>query len=318
MKIKSYEQLTHNYTFSERSIVKNPKPSFKHLTYNDTFWAVIFLSPNLIGFLFFIFLPVLASLGLSFTEWDLLGDLKWIGLGNYKELISDQVFWKVLWNTVYYTLGTVPTGIIISLGLAIALNQKIKGVKLFRAVYFLPVISSTVAVGMIWQWLYNPEFGLLNYLLSLVDIHGPSWLTSTSWAMPAVMITCIWKSLGFNMLLFLAGLQGISDSYYEAAEIDGAGWWAKFRNITLPLLSPTTFFVVVMSIINSFQVFDQIFVMTQGGPARYTSVLVHYLYQNAFEYFKMGYASAIAYILFFIVFVITIFQLRHSKSWVVY
>lgn len=308
--IKTSAQITYSEPFTRKSV--------KRLTYNDSFWAFLFLSPNLIGFLAFIFLPVLASLGLSFVQWDLLSEIKWIGLGNYKELSSDPIFWKVMWNTVYYTLGTVPTGIIISLALAIALNQKLKGVKLFRAVYFLPVISSTVAVGMIWQWLYNPEFGLVNYLLSLIGIPGPSWLTSTSWAMPAVILTSIWKGLGFNMLLFLAGLQGIPESYYEAAEIDGAGWWAKFRNVTLPLLSPTTFFVVVMSIINSFQVFDQIFVMTQGGPARCTSVLVHYLYQNAFEYFKMGYASAIAYVLFFIVFVLTMIQLRYSKSWVVY
>ncbi len=286
--------------------------------YSDYFWAAVFLVPNFLGFLVFILWPVIASFGLSFTSWDLLTPVKWIGLQNYQTLISDQVFWKVLWNTIYYTIGTVPVGIIISLCLAIALNQKIKGVKIFRAAYFLPVITSTVAVAVVWQWLYNPQFVLLNYLLSLVGVQGPSWLTSITWAMPAVIITSIWKGLGFNMLLFLAGLQGISETYYEAARIDGAGWWAQFKNITIPLLSPTTFFVVIMSIINSFQVFDQIYIMTEGGPARSTSVLVHYLYQNAFQYFKMGLASAIAYVLFFLVFAITLVQLKRSKNWVVY
>ena len=286
--------------------------------YSDYFWAALFLLPNLLGFLVFIFWPLIASFGLSFTSWDLLTPIKWVGLENYKTLISDQVFWKVLWNTIYFTVGNVPVGIILSLFLAIALNQKIKGITIFRAVYFLPVISSTVAVAIVWQWLYNPQFGLLNYLLSLVGIDGPNWLSSTTWAMPAVIITSIWRGLGFNMLLFLAGLQGIPETYYEAAKIDGANWWVLFKNITIPLLSPTTFFVVVISIINSFQVFDQIYIMTAGGPARSTSVLVHYLYQNAFQYFKMGYASAIGYVLFFLVFTVILIQLKRSKNWLVY
>lgn len=291
---------------------------YKRIMYSDYFWAAVFLLPNFIGFLIFILFPVLASFGLSFAQWDLLGDISWIGLSNYQELISDKIFIQVLWNTIYFTVGTVPFGIIISLFLAIALNQKIIGVKFYRGAYFLPVISSTVAVAVVWQWLYNPEFGLLNYILDLFGISGPNWLSSTTWAMPAVIITSIWKGLGFNMLLFLAGLQGIPQTYYEAAEIDGANWFAKFWHITIPSLSPTTFFVVIMSIIGSFQVFDVIYVMTEGGPARSTSVLVHYLYQNAFEYFRMGYASAIAYVLFFLVFTVTLIQLKRQKNWVVY
>ena len=292
--------------------------SSKKITQSNAFWAFVFLSPNLLGFLGFLLLPVLASFGLSFLEWDLLSPAKWVGFRNYIGLFKDQVFIKVLWNTVYYTLGTVPVGIFISLLLAIALNKKIRGMKIYRALYFLPVISSYVAVAVVWQWLYNAEFGLLNYLLGLIGIKGPSWLSSITWAMPAVMVTSIWKQLGFNMLLFLAGLQGIPSTYYEAAEIDGAGKLMQFRKITVPLLSSTTFFVVVISIINSFQVFDQIFIMTEGGPARSTSVLVHYLYQNAFEYFKMGYASAIAYVLFFLVFIITMVQMKYSDNWVIY
>ncbi len=290
----------------------------KKITQSNNFWAFVFLTPNLLGFLAFLLIPVLASFGLSFLEWDLLSPAKWAGFKNYIGLFKDQVFLKVLWNTVYYTLGTVPLGIILSLLLAIALNKKLRGMKIYRALYFLPVISSYVAVAVVWQWLYNAEFGLLNFLLSKIGIRGPSWLSSTKWAMPAVMVTSIWKQLGFNMLLFLAGLQGISSTYYEAAEIDGAGKMTQFFRITVPLLSSTTFFVVVMSIINSFQVFDQVFIMTEGGPARSTSVLVHYLYQNAFEYFKMGYASAIAYILFFIVFIITMVQMKFSDNWVIY
>lgn len=290
----------------------------KKFLYKDSAWAIVLLLPNLLGFLIFTLLPVIASFLLSFTDWDMMKPIQFIGLQNYSDLFKDQIFIKVLWNTLYFSFVTVPIGIVLSLFLATALNQHIRGIKLYRAAYFLPVISSMVAVAVIWQWIYNPEYGVLNFLLSLVGIKGPSWLSSVTWAMPAVMLTSIWKGLGFNMLLFLAGLQGISDSYYEAADIDGAKWFEKFRYITVPLLSPTTFFVTVMAIIGSFQVFDSVFLMTQGGPARSTSVLVHYLYQNAFQYFRMGYASAIAYILFFLVLIFTLIQLRSQKKWVVY
>ena len=293
-------------------------PLSKRLVYSDIFWAAVLLCPNLIGFLVFMLFPMVASFGLSFVKWDLLTPAQWYGLGNYRDLIADPTFRKVLWNTIYYTIGSVPIGIVISFFLALALNQKIPFVKAYRAVYFLPVITSMVAVGIVWQWIYNPEFGLVNYLLGLVGIQGPTWLSSVKWAMPAVILVSIWKGLGFNMVLFLAGLQGIPDVYYEAAEIDGASWLQKMWHITIPLISPTTLFVVIMSVIGSFQAFDLVYVMTKGGPARSTSVLVHYLYQCAFEYFKMGYASAMAYVLFFLVFGVTLLQLRSSKSWVVY
>lgn len=291
---------------------------WKRVLYKDGFWAAVLLLPNLLGFLAFTLFPIVASFLLSFTEWDLLQPIKWVGLKNYIELFNDNVFKQVFWNTIVFTAVSVPLGIILSLLLAVALNQKIKGVKFYRAAYFLPIISSMVAVAVIWQWIYNPEYGLLNFLLSLVGIKGPSWLSSTVWALPAVIITSIWKGLGFNMLIFLAGLQGIPESYYEAAEMDGANAFAKFRYITVPLLSNTTFFVTVMSIIGSFQVFDSVFLMTQGGPGRSTSVIVHYLYQNAFQYFRMGYASAIAYVLFFLVFVITMIQFWRQKKWTIY
>jgi multiple sugar transport system permease protein len=224
----------------------------------------------------------------------------------------------VFWNTIYFAGVSVPLGIVCSLLLAVALDQGANFKKFYRAAYFLPVVSSMVAVAVVWQFIYNPEYGLFNYFLSLLGIKGPNWLTSTVWAMPAVIITSVWKNVGFNMLIFLAGLQGISNDYYEAAELDGANLRQKFFYITIPLLSPTTFFVTVMSFIGSFQVFDTVFLMTQGGPARSTSVIVHYLYENAFKYFNMGYASAMAYVLFFMVFLITMIQLWRQRKFGLY
>ncbi|WP_307847861.1 carbohydrate ABC transporter permease [Metabacillus bambusae] len=286
----------------------------KKLFYKDSTWAIILLLPNILGFIMFTLWPVVASFFLSFTEWDLLQPIKFVGLKNYIDLFQDETFIKVFWNTIYFTVASVPLGIVFSLMLAIALNQGLRGIKFYRAAYFLPVISSMVAVAVIWQWIYNPEYGVLNFILSLVGIEGPSWLTSTTWAMPAVIITSIWKGVGFNMLLFLAGLQAIPEHYYEAADIDGATWFNKFWNITLPLLSPTTFFVTVMAVINSFQVFDSVYLMTQGGPARSTSVMVHYIYENAFQFFRMGYASAMSYVLFFVIAIITLIQFWRQKK----
>ncbi|RUS48525.1 carbohydrate ABC transporter permease [Cohnella sp. AR92] len=290
----------------------------KSLAYKDGFWAFLMLLPNVLGFLLFLLAPVLATFAISFSDWNLTDDFRFNGFDNYKELASDPVFHKVLGNTFYFTLVSVPIGIVLSLLLAVFLNQKLRFIRFYRAAFFIPVISSMVAVSVIWQWIYNPEFGLLNYALSWFGIDGPAWLTSPKWAMPAVIITSIWKSLGFNMLLFLAGLQSISESYYEAADIDGARWYSKFARITVPLLSPTTFFVTVMSIINSFQVFDMAYLMTQGGPARSTSVLVYYVFQNAFQYFRMGYASAMAYVLFFIVLIVTFIQFWRQRKWSIY
>ncbi|MBW5445337.1 ABC transporter permease subunit [Cohnella sp. CFH 77786] len=290
----------------------------KPLLYKDGFWAFLMLLPNIAGFLMFLLLPVLATFVISFTGWNLTDSFRFNGIDNYKELFQDPVFGQVLGNTFYFTIASVPIGIALSLFLAVFLNQKLALVRFYRAAFFIPVISSMVAVAVIWQWIYNPEFGLLNYALSWFGIDGPAWLTSTRWAMPAVIITSIWKSLGFNMLIFLAGLQSISESYYEAADIDGAKWYSKFWRITVPLLSPTTFFVTVMSVINSFQVFDTAYLMTQGGPARSTSVLVYYIFQNAFQYFRMGYASALAYVLFFIVLIITFLQFWRQKKWSIY
>ena len=285
----------------------------KEMLYRDKIWVLILLFPNLLIFLIFTVVPVVATLGISFTSWDLLGSMEWIGIKNYVELFQDETFLKVTGNTFYFTAVSVPLCLIISFLMAVLLDSKIKFLKLWRAIYFLPVISSMVVVAIVWNWLYNPQFGLVNYFLSLIGIEGPAWLSDTTWAMPAVIITNIWKNMGYNMMLFLAGLQSISNNYYEAAELDGANFWQKTRYITLPMISFTTLFVVITSVIGSFQVFDLVMMMTDGGPARSTSVMVHYLYQNAFSYFKMGYACAQAVVLTLIVLVLTLLQFKFVR-----
>ncbi len=285
----------------------------KEMLYRDKIWVLILLFPNLLIFLIFTVFPVVATLGISFTSWDLLGSMEWIGIKNYVELFQDETFLKVTGNTFYFTAVSVPLCLIISFLMAVLLDSKIKFLKLWRAIYFLPVISSMVVVAIVWNWLYNPQFGLVNYFLSLIGIEGPAWLSDTTWAMPAVIITNIWKNMGYNMMLFLAGLQSISNNYYEAAELDGANFWQKTRYITLPMISFTTLFVVITSVIGSFQVFDLVMMMTDGGPARSTSVMVHYLYQNAFSYFKMGYACAQAVVLTLIVLVLTLLQFKFVR-----
>ena len=264
-------------------------------------------------FAVFILYPLVASFGLTFTDWDLNSPLNWVGLDNIARMLSDPTAAKVFRNTIYFTAVTVPILIALPLALAVAMNQRIRGMRFFRAAYFLPVISSMVAVSMVWQWMYNTDFGLVNYGLSFLGITGPSWLSTQEWAMPAVMLTSIWKNIGFNMMLFLAGLQGIPTLYYEAAELDGANWLSRFRYITFPLLAPTTLFVTVITIINSLQVFDQVVVMTGGGPSRSSSVLVHYIYQNGFKFYQMGYASALGWGLTIFILGLTLIQFRISK-----
>ena len=292
--------------------------TLREMTYRDSFWVIIFLGPNLAGFLIFTLWPVIMTFVLSLCSYDILSPMKFIGMQNYQNLFQDEVFLKVFKNTWVYTLTTVPIGVTLSLFLAIALDKSDRGIRFFRGAYFIPVISSMVSIGVVWQWLYNPEFGLINDLLARIGIDGPMWLTSDKTAMISLIIVSIWKNLGYNMLIFLAGLQSIERNYYEAAEIDGASWWQQFRSITVPLLTPTTFFVLVMAFIGSFQVFDLVMMMTQGGPGRATSVVVHYLYQNAFKFFKMGYASAMAYVLFAVILVVTGIQMLFQKKWVNY
>ncbi len=281
--------------------------------------AYVLLLPTLLGLMVFTLGPVVASFLISFTKWDLTSPPVWVGLGNYHAMaVLDDLSRVSLLNTIYYVAVTVPAGVLLSLLLAVAMNQKIRGIVLYRTAYFLPVISSTVAVSLLWQWLYHPEYGLLNYLLGLVGLPPSKWLADPASAMPAVMIVSVWRGLGFNMVILLAGLQGVPQELYDAAAIDGAGAVDAFRHVTLPMLSPTLFFVTVLSIISSFQVFDQTYVMTRGGPLNATTTIVFYIFRQAFEWFHMGYAAALGYVLFAIILAFTLLQFRIQASWVHY
>ncbi|MBP1631586.1 MAG: ABC-type sugar transport system, permease component [Bacteroidetes bacterium] len=265
----------------------------------DFLSALLFLSPTLVIFTAFILFPVFFSFYLSFHSWNMFsGDTTFVGLENYSRMIQDAEFWQVLGNTAVYTFGTIPINMALSLWVAYLLNKKLKGKKFLRTAFFAPVIISPVAAAVIWRWMYDPNFGLVNYLISFLGIGSINWLNEPTAAMFALIIMGVWKTFGINMILFSAGLQGIPDNYYEAAELDGAGKWAKFYHITIPMLAPTTFFIMIMSMISSFQVFDIVYVLTSGGPMGSTKVLVFYVYEYAFKFFEMGYASAISYFLF--------------------
>jgi len=273
----------------------------------------VLLLPSLIGMGAFYLLPVAASLVLSFAEWDLLTPIKWIGLDNYAAILNDGTMWQALRNTILFILGYLPSVVVLGLALALLLNRRLKGRTIFRAIYFVPVVTSWVAVSLIWKWLLNPQYGLINYGLSLIGIKGPGWLFDPNWALPGVILTSIWKDMGFVTVIYLAGLQEIPEHLFEAAALDGATPWQRFRTITWPMLAPTTFFVTTISLISSFQVFDQVWIMTQGGPAGATSTMVELIYKNAFSYSKMGYASAISWVLFLFIFTVTIAQNRLQK-----
>jgi multiple sugar transport system permease protein len=281
------------------------------------FW--LFILPWLIGFIVFSAGPIVASMGISLTEYSILQPPVFIGLENYKQLFNDELFYKAVFNTVYYVGVSVPLGVTLAFLMAIALNQKLRGQTWFRTIFYLPSVVSGIAVALLWGWLLNPDFGLINYLLSLVGIQGPKWLYSTTWAMPSIILMSLW-GVGGSMVVFLAGLQGIPEHLYEAAELDGAGEWGKFWNVTVPMISPVIFFNMIVTIIFAFQIFDQVYIMTsgKGGPANATLVYVLYLYRQGFEYFKMGYASALALILFLIVLGITVFQFSVARRWVYY
>lgn len=280
----------------------------------QTGWLGLFLLPGLLGLLVFTIGPLLASLVLTLFQWDLLTPPKFVGFANFVRISQDKTFWSALRHTLGFIAGYLPLVIVCSLGIALALNAPLRGIVVIRTAFFLPVVSSWVAVALLWSWLFNPKFGLVNYVLSLLGVAGPGWLFDPVWAMPAIILTSVWKDLGFVMVLFLAGLQAIPHDYYEAASLDGANRWQQFIAITLPLLAPTSFFVTIISLINSFQVFDQVWVMTEGGPAGATTVLVEQVVKRAFRYGEMGYASAISWVLFAIVFVVTLLQFRLQRT----
>jgi multiple sugar transport system permease protein len=271
-------------------------------------WIVFFLLPSMAGMLAFVIGPILASAVLTLFEWDLLTDPKFVGLANFRRLFHDEDIWLALRHTLTFIVGYVPSVMVLALLLALVLDAKLKGMSFFRTAFFLPVVSSWVAVALLWKWLFNPRYGLINYGLDQVGIAGPNWLFDRHWAMPAIVITSIWKDFGYVAVLFLAGLQAIPTDVYEASSLDGAGRFQQLRSITIPLLKPTIFFVSIILIINSFQVFPQVWVMTEGGPANSTTVVVERVVKYAFAYGEMGYAATISWLLFALVFSVTAFQ----------
>ena len=284
----------------------------------ERFWVWIFLAPTLIGLLLGSLGPVAAVIVISFADWDVLTPPTFAGLDNYQRLITDTTFSKALSNTAYYFTLMVPTTTVLALLLALLMNQKLRAITWYRTVYFLPVVTSTVAVALVWSWIYAKDFGLLNFFLKSFGLEPVAWLSSARWAMPAISIMAVWGNLGQGMIIFLAGLQAIPQSYYEAAEVDGANSWQKFFRITLPLITPSLFFYFIITMIDAFQVFEQIFVMSEGRPTNNTITMVFYIYRNAFRNFKMGYASTQAIVLFAIIMVLTLIYWRLQEKWVIY
>jgi multiple sugar transport system permease protein len=277
-----------------------------------------FLAPSLTALLAFSVGPMIGTVWVSLQEWNLIRSAEFIGLGNYRDLWHDDDTHRALRNTLYYLVGYLPLVVAGGLGLAVLVNRRIRGVNFFRAVYFLPVVTSWVVVSLLWRWLLNPSDGLVNWLLERIGIDGPGWWTDRTWAMPSVILASAWKDLGFVMIILLAGLQAIDPTLYEAATIDGAGSWRRLRSITLPLLTPSLFFVVVISLINGFQVFEQVWVMTDGGPAGASTVVVEQIVKNTFRYGRAGYAAAQSVVLFAIILAVTAVQLRLQRRWVFY
>ena len=284
--------------------------------------AYVFIAPALVLFLIFVFLPLFASLYLSFTEYNVVHPPHWVGLRNFTSLLfHDPRFWKAFRNTVLYVIGVVPAGISIALLLAAALEELTRGKQLFKVLYFIPTVTSVVAIAAIWKWLFAGEkFGLINYALIRMGFEPIDWLFSPRWVLPAIMIMSVWAGLGYNLVFFSAGISTIPQALYEAAKVDGANWWGRFWNVTVPMLRPTLVFVVVMAMISSFQVFDQVYIMTAGtgegigGVLDSGLTLVSYLYEQGFVRFRMGYASAIAYLIFGCVFGLTMINIRMLRS----
>lgn len=283
------------------------------LSNKQSFAGYLFILPALIGTFIFIIIPIFCSFGLSFTKWDLLNQIKFTGMQNYKDVFTEPVLIKILINTFVYAISTTVFGVIIPLVLAYVLNCKIRGSEFFKTAYFLPFVTPMIVIGIIWEWIFDPNIGILNQVLNL----HINWLYDTHFAMPALIIVSVWKLIGYNMVIFLSGFSTLNNDLLEASKIDGANAYETFKYVTVPLLSPTIFFVVIITAISSFQVFDLIYVMTQGGPLDSTNVLVYSIYKNAFEYFNIGKASALAYVLFAIILVLTLFQ-WHIRKKIVY
>ena len=303
-----------NLKLKEKKVKKIDKRQLKR-----NLIAYSFILPNFIGFAIFTLVPVIFAFILSFLNWDGANPITFAGLDNFKRLLTDTTFSIAFKNTILYSLATVPLTLVASLTIAILLNKKIFARNIFRTVFFFPYVASLVAVAVVWNMIFNPSMGVVNSFLTSIGIaNPPGWTSSTTWAMPVIVFVSIWKSMGYYMVIYLAALQGIPRDLYEAASIDGATPWQQFKNITLPMLTPTTFFVSIMLTISCFKVFDLVYMMTQGGPGRSTTVLVSLIYNTAFKEFSYGYSSAVAMILFVIVLVITVVQFRGEKKWVSY
>ena len=279
------------------------------------FWGYLFILPNFLGFVLFMLVPIVMALVFSFTNYDVISQMDFVGISNYVGLFTDDQFITSLINTLWFAVLTVPAGVILSLLLAVLFNRQVRGISVFRTFVFIPVITSMVAISLIWSMLYEDNGGLLNTLLGMMGLGPVHWLTDTNVAMISIAIMSIWKGLGYNMTIFLAGLQGVPAELYEAATIDGANSVQKFFKITVPMIGPTTYFVTLMSLIGSLQVFDQVWIMTQGGPVDATKTVAMYLYQYGFQFYKMGYACAAAYVLFILVFIVSLIQNITSKKW---
>ncbi len=286
----------------------------------------LFISPWILGTVLFALGPILASFGLAFTRWNLFTEPEYVGWANFQKLAHDPLFYKSVFNTIYYTVFAVPLGLVLALGLAMLVNHRLRGVHFFRTAFFLPNVVAGIAMLLLWKWLFDPNFGLINLfldwtglmaVLEWVGLGRPQWLSSRAGAMPGMIFMSVW-GLGGSMMIFLAGLQNIPRELIEAAELDGAGAWQRFRYVTVPLLTPTIFFLTMVGVIASLQIFNQAYVMTQGGPAHATLFYVLYLFQTAFEHFQMGYACAMALVLFIITLVVSLIQLAMSKKWVHY
>ena len=296
------------------------------LNLRENLEGYLFISPWILGMVLFALGPILASFGLAFTRWNLFTEPEYVGWANFQKLAHDPLFYKSVFNTIYYTIFAVPLGLVLALGLAMLVNHRLRGVNFFRTAFFLPNVVAGIAMLLLWKWLFDPNFGLINLFLDWtglmavfewIGLGRPQWISSRAGAMPGMIFMSIW-GLGGSMMIFLAGLQNIPRELIEAAELDGAGPWKRFRYVTLPLLTPTIFFLMMVGVIASLQIFNQAYVMTQGGPAHATLFYVLYLFQTAFERFQMGYACAMALVLFIITLIVSLIQLAMGKKWVHY
>ncbi|HEV7955984.1 MAG TPA: sugar ABC transporter permease [Marisediminicola sp.] len=303
---------------SARATSAPPRGSSRKADTRYALTVLCFLVPSAVPMLAFTVYPMFGAMWASLHEWNLISPMTWVGIDNYVHLIQDRDTQDAFAHTFYYIGGYLPLVYVGGLALAIALNTRLKGRNLLRGIYFLPVVTSWIAVALVWRWLLNPSSGIVNQVLAQIGIEGPGWYTDPAWAMPSIILASAWKDLGFVMIILLAGLQAIPQDLYEAATVDGAGWWRRLFSVTLPMLTPSTFFVIVISLINGFQVFDQVYAMTGGGPAGASQVVVQQVYDLTFRYGAAGEASALSWMLFVLVLAVTVIQIRGQKRWVNY